>query len=106
MTADPADRQPASADAPYYVYILECSDGSFYIGMTNNLERRVRAHNEGVASKYTRSRRPVTLRWQEHCGTRSQALIRECSLRLLSRKEKQELVSRQLPINPEKLVGQ
>jgi len=94
MTADPADRPPADANSSYYVYILECSDGSFYIGMTNNLERRVHAHNEGIASKYTRSRRPVKLSYQELCGTRSQALIRECGLRLLSRKEKQELVNR------------
>src|SRR5438105_2773433 len=92
MTADLASGDPARMDAPYYVYILECSDGSFYIGITNNLERRLKAHNEGIASKYTRSRRPVTLRYQEHCGSRSQALIRECSLRLLSRKEKLVLV--------------
>jgi len=65
MTADPTAGPSAYADAPYYVYILECSDGSFYIGMTNNLEWRVRAHNEGVASKYTRSRRPVKLCYQE-----------------------------------------
>jgi putative endonuclease len=84
---------PEAADAPYYVYILECSDGSFYVGITNNIERRLRAHNEGVASRYTRSRRPVTVRYQELCGTRSQALIRECSLRLLSRKEKIALVA-------------
>jgi putative endonuclease len=94
MNADPVDRAPAAADAPYYTYILQCSDGSFYIGMTNNLERRLRAHNEGVASKYTRSRRPVILCYQELCGTRSQALIRECSLRLLSRKQKEELVAK------------
>ena len=94
MTAEPTDGQ-TSADAPYYVYILECSDGSFYIGITNDMERRLRAHNEGIASKYTRSRRPVKVRYQELCGTRSQALIRECGLRLLSRKEKQALVNRQ-----------
>lgn len=94
MTAAPADRPPdISVEAPYYVYILECSDGSFYVGITNNLERRVDAHNAGVASKYTRSRRPVALRYQELCGTRSQALIRECGLRLMSRKEKQALVA-------------
>jgi len=93
MNAELPDPAPAAADAPYYVYIMECSDGSFYIGMTNNLERRLHAHNEGIASKYTRSRRPVTLRYQELCGSRSQALIRECSLRLLSRKQKQELVA-------------
>jgi putative endonuclease len=92
MTTDAVDREPVAADAPYYVYIMQCSDKSFYIGITNNLERRLKAHNEGIASKYTRSRRPVTLRYQEFCGTRSQALIRECSLRLLSRKEKQVLV--------------
>jgi putative endonuclease len=94
MTAAPDDRPPVEeVDAPYYVYILECSDGSFYVGITNNLDRRLDAHNAGVASKYTRSRRPVTLRYQEYCGTRSTALIRECGLRLLSRKEKQALVA-------------
>lgn len=92
MTAA-TDRPPNVVDAPYYVYILECRDGSFYVGITNNLERRVDAHNAGIASKYTRSRRPVTVRYQELCGTRSQALIRECGLRLLSRKEKQALVN-------------
>jgi putative endonuclease len=93
MTADATDGTPLRVDdAPYYVYIMECSDGSFYVGITNNLERRLRAHNEGVASRYTRSRRPVKIRYQELCGTRSQALIREGSLRLLSRKEKQALV--------------
>jgi putative endonuclease len=90
MTAEAIDGP--STDAPYYVYILECSDGSFYVGITNNMDRRLKAHNEGIASRYTRSRRPVKLRYQELCGTRSQALIRECSLRLLSRKEKQALV--------------
>lgn len=93
MTSASPDLPPVAADAPYYVYILECRDGSFYVGITNNLERRVDAHNAGVASKYTRSRRPVKVRYQEYCGTRSQALIRECGLRLLSRKEKQALVN-------------
>jgi predicted GIY-YIG superfamily endonuclease len=76
------------------VYIIECSDGSFYTGITNDLERRQQQHNEGTASRYTRSRRPVILRYQEVCESRSQALIRECSLRLLNRKEKEDLVNR------------
>lgn len=84
----------AAAESPWFVYILECRDGSFYTGVTNNLERRQHQHNDGTASRYTRSRRPVILRYQELCGSRSQALIRECSLRLLSRKEKEELVKR------------
>ena len=83
-----------AAESPWFVYILECRDGSFYTGVTNDLERRQQQHNDGTASRYTRSRRPVVLRYQELCGSRSQALIRECSLRLLSRKEKEALVSR------------
>lgn len=84
----------SAADQAWFVYIIECSDGSFYTGITNDLERRQQQHNEGTASRYTRSRRPVILRYQEPCESRSQALIRECSLRLLSRKEKEELVNR------------
>lgn len=91
---EPARDGAAAAEPPWFVYILECRDGSLYTGVTNNLERRQHQHNEGTASRYTRSRRPVTLRYQELCGSRSQALIRECSLRLLSRKEKEELVKR------------
>lgn len=84
----------AGSEKPWMVYIVECKDGSFYTGITNDIERRQLQHNEGTASRYTRSRRPVILRYQEMCGDRSQALIRECSLRLLSRKEKEELVNR------------
>ena len=92
--SQPAQDGAAAAEQPWFVYILECRDGSFYTGITNNLERRQDQHNEGSASRYTRSRRPVILRYQELCGSRSQALIRECSLRLLSRKEKEDLVKR------------
>jgi predicted GIY-YIG superfamily endonuclease len=92
--SEPARESAVTAEPPWFVYILECRDGSFYTGVTNNLERRQHQHNEGTASRYTRSRRPVVLRYQELCGSRSQALIRECSLRLLSRKEKEELVKR------------
>lgn len=87
------DSAAASAEQPWFVYILECSDGSFYTGVTNNIERRQQQHNEGTASRYTRSRRPVVVRYQEICDSRSHALIRECSLRLLSRKQKEELVN-------------
>lgn len=92
MEDRPEPAPDGAAEAPWFVYILECRDGSFYTGITNNLERRQDQHNEGTASRYTRSRRPVILRYQELCGSRSQALIRECSLRLLSRKEKEDLV--------------
>ncbi len=82
----------AGSEQPWFVYIMECKDGSFYTGITNDIERRQQQHNDGTASRYTRSRRPVILRYQEVCESRSQALIRECSLRLLTRKEKENLV--------------
>jgi putative endonuclease len=88
------DGSAAAAEQPWFVYILECSDGSFYTGITNNLERRQQQHNDGTGSRYTRSRRPVVLRYHETCESRSEALIRECSLRLLTRKQKEELVNR------------
>jgi predicted GIY-YIG superfamily endonuclease len=84
----------AGPEKPWYVYIMECADGSFYTGITNDLERRCQQHNDGSASRYTRSRRPVILRYQEVCASRSEALIRECAVRLLSRKEKEALINR------------
>lgn len=77
---------------PFFVYILECADGTFYIGSTNDLEKRLLAHNEGNAgAKYTRGRRPVVVRYVETVGTRGAALTREAVLKKLSRKEKAAL---------------
>jgi len=76
----------------WFVYIVECRDGSLYTGITNDLARRLAAHNAGVASKYTRARRPVSLVYQESCESRQQALIRECAVKLLSRDQKSALV--------------
>lgn len=76
------------------LYILECRDQSFYTGVTNNLERRLKAHQGGRASRFTRMRLPVKLLYQETCGSRTQALVRECAVKSLSRKEKEELITR------------
>jgi len=87
-------RASAPADgANWSLYILKCSDGTFYTGVTNDIDRRFRAHQEGKASRFTRTRRPVALVYQEPCGTRSQALTRECAVKSLSRPKKQELVA-------------
>jgi putative endonuclease len=75
------------------LYIVECSDGSLYTGITNDIERRLRQHNDGTAARYTRSRRPVRLRYSETCEGRAAALVRECAVRLLSPKEKRALVA-------------
>jgi len=68
--------------------MLRCSTGDFYTGCTLNLERRVRQHNNGVGSKFTRSRRPVTVVYQEVCVDRSSALRREYQIKRMSRSRK------------------
>jgi putative endonuclease len=87
-------RAPAPADgADWSLYILRCGDGSFYTGVTTDIGRRFRAHQEGKASRFTRTHRPVTLIYQEPCGTRSQALTRECAVKSMSRSKKEDLVA-------------
>lgn len=77
-----------------YAYIVECADGTLYSGWTNDLEKRVDAHNAGQGAKYTRSRRPVTLRYYEEFEDKSEALRREAALKKLSRAKKQALIER------------
>ena len=76
----------------WFLYILECNDGSFYTGITNDMDRRFKMHNDGKASKYTRTRRPVKLLYQESCKGRTNALVRECAVKELPRKKKEELI--------------
>jgi len=83
----------ASAGAIWFLYILGCCDGSFYTGVTTDIDRRLREHQEGKASRYTRTRRPIALVYQEECGTRSQSLARECAVKSLSRQRKEKLIS-------------
>ena len=74
------------------LYILKCRDGSFYTGITTDLERRFKMHQNGKASRYTRTRRPVEVLYHEKCGSRTQALVRECAVKEFSRKKKEELI--------------
>ena len=60
-----------------YTYIVRCSDGSLYTGWTNDLEKRIRAHNEGKGAKYTKSRRPVELVYYESFEKKEEAMSRE-----------------------------
>jgi putative endonuclease len=69
-------------------YLLECADGSLYTGISNDLPRRLGQHARGVASKYTRARLPVRLRWSEGQRDRSAALRREAEIKGLRRAEK------------------
>jgi len=72
--------------------MLRCGDGSLYTGITNDLDRRLAAHASGKASRYTRSRLPVTLVYQEPQPTKSRALKREAAIKKLSRSHKDMLV--------------
>ena len=85
-----------------YTYILECSDGTYYCGWTNDLEKRLSAHNNGTASKYTRIRRPVKLVYYETFETKQEAMSREYHIKQLKRKEKESLIKQLLldKVNP------
>jgi len=89
----PSEKCYPTGEDSWLLYIVECRDGSLYTGITNDLDRRLKQHNDGNASRYTRSRRPVVLRYQEPCADRSTALIRELAVKLLSRGEKEELIN-------------
>ncbi len=74
----------------HYVYILECSDGSYYTGYTNNLEKRIEAHQTGKGAKYTRGRTPVELLFSEVYESKTEAMQEEYRIKQLSRKQKEE----------------
>ena len=77
----------------HYTYILCCKDETLYCGWTNNLKKRLAAHNAGKGAKYTRSRHPVTLVYYETFETKEEAMSREYAIKKLSRKEKIKLIS-------------
>ena len=72
----------------WVLYILECKDGTFYTGITDDLERRLAVHNSGKGAKYTRGRGPLVLRYTELCADRSSALRREIEIKKLRREQK------------------
>jgi predicted GIY-YIG superfamily endonuclease len=76
-----------------FVYVLRCRDGSFYTGAAKNLAARVRKHEAGTASRYTRARRPVVLVWSRRVRTWSKALREEHRIKTLKRRDKAALVT-------------
>jgi putative endonuclease len=75
-----------------YTYVLACADGTLYTGWTTNLETRLRAHQAGKGSRYTRARLPVTLVYQREHATATEARRQEAAIRRLPRQEKLELI--------------
>lgn len=80
----------------HYFYVLSCKDGSFYAGYTNNVERRIRAHNEGKGAKYTRGRGPVKLMYTKAYEHKSDALRAEYQFKKWPRKKKEEFLIKEL----------
>ncbi len=76
----------------WMVYILKCSDGTFYTGISNNLKARLDKHNLGTGAKYTKPRRPVSLVYSEICFDKSSSLKREIQIKKLSRQKKMDLI--------------
>ncbi|MDO8465723.1 MAG: GIY-YIG nuclease family protein [Gallionella sp.] len=77
----------------WFCYLLRCADDTLYCGITNDLEKRLAAHNAGVASKYTRVRVPVELVFVEPCADRSAASKREMEIKALKRVDKLALIN-------------
>ncbi|MGG5254523.1 GIY-YIG nuclease family protein [Neobacillus sp. SM06] len=80
----------------HYFYVLTCKDGSFYGGYTNNLERRMKLHNEGKGAKYTRGRGPVALTFFKKYQNKSDALKAEWNFKQLTRKKKIEFLRKEM----------
>lgn len=79
----------------HYIYIVRCSDDTLYTGYTDDLEKRLKKHNEGNGAKYTRGRLPVTLCYYEVFDNKSDAMKREYRIKQLKRKDKLKLIGRQ-----------
>lgn len=78
----------------YFVYILECSDGTLYTGITTDVKRRVDEHNSSnLGAKYTKARRPVKLVYMEEFVNRSDASVRESDIKKMSREQKLQLIN-------------
>jgi predicted GIY-YIG superfamily endonuclease len=77
---------------PFWVYILKCSDESFYVGHTDELEKRIAEHETGATEGYTKSRRPVTIIYTADFSTREDALSFERQIKGWSRKKKEALI--------------
>ena len=78
----------------HYFYVLMCSDGSYYAGYTNDLQKRLRTHNEGKGAKYTRGRLPVSIIYHEEYDTKQEAMKAEYAFKQLDRKKKEKFLKK------------
>lgn len=85
-------------DKQWHIYIVRCRDGTLYTGITDDIAKRMVAHNAGKGAKYTRGRGPVTLVYSEQAKSHSQALRREYRIKQLSRVEKESVIAGKLQV--------
>ena len=85
-------RKPKTTRGRWFVYVLQCADGSLYTGITTDLKRRHKQHNAGTASRYTRCRLPVEMVYQETRRGHGSALKREAAIKALTRQEKLAMI--------------
>jgi putative endonuclease len=86
-------KRSAAKKAPWFLYILECGDGSLYTGISNNVEKRLTCHQSGKGAKYTRTHQPVKLMYVEKCGAQGKAMSREREVKRYPKKKKLALFS-------------
>ena len=79
-------------ESTWYLYILKCKDGTFYTGITTDVEKRLEMHRSGKGAKYTRGRGPLELVYSETCENHSQALKREWEVKKLPKEQKMQLI--------------
>lgn len=80
----------------HYFYVLMCNDGSYYAGYTNDLQKRLKTHNEGKGAKYTRGRLPVSIIYHEEFQTKQEAMKAEYAFKQLDRKKKEKFLMKEV----------
>ena len=85
-------REKFRREGVFYAYIVKCADETYYTGYTNDIKKRLKRHNDGLASKYTRARLPVTLVWKKEYRQFKSAFKAETAIKKLTRTQKKTLV--------------
>jgi len=85
-------RRKLARKSKYWVYIVECKDGTYYTGFTNDLDKRIRHHNEGCGAKYVKNKLPVKLVYSKEYRYYKNVLRREKNIKKLTRKQKEKLI--------------
>lgn len=91
MQVDGMNKHVTEGKKMHYTYMLKCKDNTYYTGYTNDLEKRLKAHNEGKGAKYTKGRGPMELVYYEEYEDKTSAMRREWEIKQLSRSEKESM---------------